>query len=82
MTWLINFFTKSTLGLNILKFSAITMAVIAVLFGARRAGKNAERIDQLKANQKATRKAHEIDINVDRLADGAASDELFDKWKR
>ena len=82
MTWLINFFTKSALGLNILKFGAIIFAVVAVLFGARQAGKNAERIDQLKANQKAARKAHEIDIDIDRLPDGAASNELFNDWKR
>lgn len=82
MRWLINFFTNTSFGLTILKIGAIVLAVTAVLFGARQAGKNAEKIDQLKANQKATRKAHEVDIDIDRLPSGAASDELFNDWKR
>ncbi len=82
MRWLMNFFTNTSFGLTILKFGAIILAVIAVLFGARQAGKNAEKIDQLKQQRKAARKAHEVDIDVDRMPDGAASDELFNDWKR
>ena len=82
MRWLMNFFTNTSFGLTILKFGAIILAVIAVLFGARQAGKNAEKVSQMKQQQKAARKAHEIDIGIDRLPDGAASDELFDDWKR
>jgi len=82
MRWLINFFTNTSFGLTILKFGAIILAVCAVLFGARQAGKNAEKISRLQQNQKAARKAHEIDTTVDRMPDGAASDELFNDWKR
>jgi len=82
MTWLINFFTKSTLGLNILKLGAIILAVIAVLFGAKQAGKNTERVRQLELNQRAMRKANEIDAEIDAMPSGAALDELRRDWSR
>lgn len=82
MTWLIDFFTKTALGISIAKLGAIIAAVVVILFGAKQAGKRAQQIEQLKMNQRAIRRTNAIDVEIDHLPSGAALDELRQDWSR
>lgn len=59
----------SKVGLYILGGLAIVGAVLAILAGARQAGKNAERVAQMKVTLNNVRKADEIERNSGKLSD-------------
>lgn len=80
MPALLSFFGISPLGA--LKWVAIAGAVLAVLFGARQAGKNAAKVEQLQATIKAVKVRNEIEDEIRRMPDGAAADELRKRWSR
>lgn len=82
MMWIINFFTKTSIGLVILKTITIIAAVIVVFFGARQAGRRTEQVRQLELNHRAMRKANAIDTEIDSLPNGAALGELRRDWSR
>ena len=66
-------------ALRLAGFSAILGAVAAVLFGARQAGRNAERVEQMhKTNEvqrdqleAAARRPRDRDELIDRMRDGS-----------
>jgi len=70
-------------ALRLTAWCAAALAVLTVLFGARQAGRNAERVDNLLQQTKNMRKANAIqDKNRHTLADGDAAKRLRDKWSR
>lgn len=66
----------SGLGLKILAGAAIVGAVLAVLFGARQAGRTAERVESLQRNLENARVRREIDRDVRADSDDALDDRL------
>jgi hypothetical protein len=69
--------------LRLAAWGAAALAVLTVLLGARQAGRNAERADNLLQQTKDMRKANAIqDKNRRTLADGDAAERLHDKWSR
>lgn len=77
---LTGFFQRNML--MIMGWAAAIGAVAMVLLGAKNAGRNAERVDQMKAAFKQTEQANEIRRNTDRLPSAAVHDELRNKWTR
>lgn len=77
---------KAFFTTNALRVAAWCMAALSflgILVAARRAGKNAERVDALETQSENVRKSHEIqDKNRRTLADGDAAERLRDKWSR
>lgn len=66
----------SGIGLKILGIVVIIGAVLAVLAGAKQAGRNAERVDGLKRNLENARVRREIDRKTHALDDDALDDGL------
>jgi len=58
--------------------TALAAAVVAV----RQSGKQAEKVDAMKANIKAIKKKVEVEREVDRIPDGDAAKRLRDSWSR
>lgn len=59
------------------------LSFLGILLAARRAGRNAERVDALENQSENVRKSHEVqDKNRRTLADGDAAERLRDKWSR
>jgi hypothetical protein len=63
-------------GLKILAGLAIVGAILAVLTGARQAGRNAERVDGLQRNLENARVRREIDRDVRAATDDDLNDGL------
>lgn len=80
LSWGAKLFTG--IGLKILAGVAIAGAVLAVLAGAKSAGRNAERVDALKRTLKSVEARNEIENDVARTGGGAARERLRDKWTR
>ena len=74
MTFLWSLIQGSALKIGL--YLAIAGAVAAVLLGARRAGRNAERVDNLTRAMENARERREIDIDVRGASDGALDDGL------
>ena len=68
-------------ALKLLMVGAIALAVLAVLFGARRSGVMAERADQFKRERKAIHERREVEDEVERLAPDARRERLR-RWSR
>lgn len=77
---------KAFLTTNALRVAGWLMAALSflgILLAARRAGRNAERVDALEKQSKNVSKSHEIeDKNRRTLADGGAAKRLRDDWSR
>ncbi len=77
---------KNLISANMVRVLAGFFAVLSVagaLLGARQAGKNAERVDELLRQAKFIRRSHEIeDETVRTLDDGDAVEQLRDHWSR
>ena len=59
------------------------LSTLGILFAARRAGRNAERVEALERQSEQVSKAHEIqDTNRRTLADGDAAERLQRDWSR
>lgn len=75
---------KTFLSANALQFAGILLAALsafAVLFGARQAGKNAERAANLERQSKMVKKANEVrNENRRNYSAGGAAQRLRDKW--
>lgn len=80
MTWGARLF--SGIGLKILSVVAVVGAVLAVLAGAKSAGRNAERVDALRRTMKSVEKRNEVERDVLRSGGDAARERLLDKWTR
>ena len=65
-----------------LKWAGIAFAVLLVWFNIKQSGRKDEQADELIAENKNVEKANEVEINVRRLGDGAAADELRSDWSR
>ena len=59
---------------------AIILAVLAVLLGARNAGRKAERVEQLERGLENVRRANDARVDADRHPN--PSDELRERWSR
>lgn len=68
--------------LTLAKWGAILGAIAAILLGARNAGRNAERVDNLQALIKARKRADEIENSVSKLPSGGALNQLRRDWGR
>ena len=77
---------KAFFATNALRVAGWCMAVLSafgILLAARRAGRNAERVEALKKQSENVSKSHEIqDKNRRTLADGDAAERLRDDWSR
>ena len=77
---------KAFLTTNALRVAGWCMAVLSalgILLAARRAGRNAERVDALEKQSENVSKSHEVqDKNRRTLADGDAAKRLRDDWSR
>jgi len=69
-------------GLKVLAGVAIVGAIIAVLAGARSAGRNAERVDGMRRSLDAVRESNEIEDYISRAGNTVVRDQLRDKWTR
>jgi len=59
------------------------LSALGILLAARRAGRNAERVDALEKQSENVSKSHEVqDKNRRTLADGDAAERLRDDWSR
>lgn len=77
---------KAFFATNALRVTGWCMAVLSalgILLAARRAGRNAERVEALEKQSENVSKSHEIqDKNRRTLADGDAAKRLRDDWSR
>lgn len=77
---------KAFLSDNALRVTGWIMAALSalgILVAARRAGRNAERVEALERQTQQVSKAHEIqDTNRRTLADGDAAERLQRDWSR
>lgn len=71
----------STHILKLIGYGAAILSVLAVLFGARQAGKNAEKVSNYERTLKVVRKKNETENAVD-SADDAERQRLRAKWTR
>lgn len=75
------FFTTN--ALRVAGWIMAALSVFGVLLAARRAGRNAERVEALEQQSENVSKSHEIqDKNRRTLADGDAAKRLRDEWSR
>ncbi len=75
------FFTTN--ALRVAGWIMTALSVFGVLLAARRAGRNAERVEALEKQSENVSKSHEIqDKNRRTLADGDAAQRLRDEWSR
>lgn len=75
------FFTTN--ALRVAGWIMAALSVFGVLLAARRAGRNAERVESLEKQSENVSKSHEIqDKNRRTLADGDAAKRLRDEWSR
>jgi hypothetical protein len=75
------FFT--THALRVAGWCMAALSALGILLAARRAGRNAERVDALEKQSENVSKSHEIqDKNRRTLADGDAAKRLRDDWSR
>lgn len=72
----------SGIGLKIMGGLAIVGAVVAVLAGAKSAGRNAERVDAMRRTLKSVETRNAIERNVTRSGGDAARKRLLDRWSR
>ncbi len=79
---MIVWFLTSNIGQWLMKIGAVAITVILVLAGAYRAGKIAQKNDELEARHKGMKRAKEIECGIARLPNGAAADELRRNWAR
>lgn len=79
---MIGFFLGSKIGRYALLVGGAAILVLYVLFRARESGKAAERYRQLEEAVEAARKASNVQREIDRLPDGAASERLRNEWGR
>jgi len=63
-------------ALKIMAGLALAGAVLAVLFGAKQAGRTAEKVDMLTQARKVSNERRKIDDDVRRAGPAAARDEL------
>lgn len=68
-------------SLAVWAYAGIAIAVAAVLFGVRNAGKQAERVANMKATLKAIEVKNEINDTIDRAND-ADLERLRERWTR
>lgn len=75
------FFTTN--ALRVAGWMMAALSFLGILLAARRAGRNAERVDALEKQSQNVSKSHEIqDKNRRTLADGDAAKRLRDDWSR
>ncbi len=77
---------KSFLTTNAVRLAGwfiAALSLLGILFSARNAGRNAERMGELEQQSENVSKAHAIQDNNRRtLADGDAAQRLRDDWSR
>lgn len=69
-------------AVKLLGVAVSALSVVGVLLGARKSGRDAERVDSLKKTSKHVEQAHEVENKNARLPDGGAADRLRDRWSR
>ncbi len=75
------FFTTN--ALLVAGWCIAVLSALGILLAARRAGRNAERVDALEKQSENVSKSHEVqDKNRRTLADGDAAKRLRDEWSR
>ena len=79
MMWFLEITGLSRLGAILAAGLAFLAAIGALLFGAHRSGRNAERGDNLQAAVEAARKSGAIDEDVTAMSDADLYDELHGK---
>lgn len=82
MNAIFSWFATSQFGAAILRGSAIVIAVLSVLAYVRKTGEDSAHVDSAERAIAAARKAHERQNNIERLPDGAASEQLRRDWTR
>lgn len=79
MTWLLG--TLKPFGLKIALWGAIALAVLTVLAGVRKSGRDAERVSNLKKALEAENERKQVDADISG-ADDARRAGLRLKWTR
>ena len=74
-------FILSSVGQRVLMIGAAVLAVLAVLFGARQAGKNAARVEGYKEQLRNVKVRTDVQNDTDRLSDGDL-DKRLQRWTR
>lgn len=75
------FFTTN--AMRVVGWCMAVLSALGILLAARRAGRNAERVEALEKQSENVSKSHEIqDKNRRTLADGDAAERLRDDWSR
>jgi mannose/fructose/N-acetylgalactosamine-specific phosphotransferase system component IIC len=72
----------SGVGLKVMAGLAIVGAILAILAGAKSAGRQAERVDAMKRTLKSVEDRNEVEREVMRLGGDVARERLLDKWSR
>lgn len=72
-TWLLT----NPISLAVLKWGAVALSVIAVLFGARMTGRHAERVERLEGQQAAAKERAKAEVQM-----GGVSDAVLDAYLR
>lgn len=72
----------SGIGLKVMAGLAIVGAILAILAGAKSAGRKAERVDAMKRTIKSVETRNEVEREVMRLGGDVAHERLLDKWTR
>ncbi|MDH5557620.1 MAG: hypothetical protein OEZ03_09730 [Alphaproteobacteria bacterium] len=81
MMWFLEITGLSRLGAILVAGLAFLAAIGALLFGAHRSGRKAERADNLEAAAEAARKSGAIDEDVTGMSDADLYDELHGKGR-
>jgi len=72
----------SGIGLKIMGGLAIVGAVLAVLAGAKSAGRNAERVDAMRRTLKSVETRNEVENEIARSGGDDAVKRLRERWSR
>jgi len=72
----------SGVGLKIAGVAAAIIAVLAVLSGAKSAGRKAERVDAMRRSLKSVEVRNEVEREVQRIGGDDARQRLLDRWSR
>jgi uncharacterized protein YceH (UPF0502 family) len=70
------------LGRYVLAAAGLALVALAALAGARRAGRQAERVDRMVTTMRQVEARREVERGVRRGRDGDAARELLDDWAR
>lgn len=69
-------------ALKLLAGAAIIGAILAVLAGARNAGRTAERVEGMRRQLDNVKERQDVENEVRRIGGDAARERLYDRWSR